>query len=741
MVPEPSDARAPAKADSDKSALPTTDSMPREEFLSAVALLAPTVDLDLVARAHDFGLVAHEGQVRKSGEPYFSHALAVALSLAEWHQDSVTIGAGLIHDVVEDTISTTDDIEREFGEQMATIVDGVTKISAKVFFSNPDSQEVKQSENFRKMLVAMAKDIRVILVKFADRRHNMQTLQHLDPAKQRRIALETRDIYAPLAHRLGMAKVKWELEDLSMKYLEPEAYRMLASRVASRRTEREALLDSIRVPLEERIRTAKIDVTIIGRPKHFYSIHKKMERRNKQLEEIYDLLAIRVITDTIENCYHILGIVHSLWKPLPDRFKDYIATPKSNMYQSLHTTVSGPTGDLVEIQIRTEVMDQTAEEGIAAHWVYKEQSPESDSDGQFRWLRQVMEWQRDLSDPHEFMEDLKIDLFQDECFVFTPKGDLLRLPQGATPVDFAFLVHTEVGLRCAGAKVNGRYVTLSTPLKNGDSVEIVTSNHQTPSRDWLSFAKTGKARSKIRQVLRKKMRAESIVLGREIFEREVRKRRLTIRYNREFEEVLKGLGVESVDDLFADIANGEVSPAYVLNRIAPPPAPPPRIPAVIDRIVDRARGNMGIRVEGVDNVMTRLAECCQPVPGDSVFGYITRGRGITIHRVDCPNSFSLDDSERRIGVQWAPRDDESFVVDVTVVANDRSNLLHDLTSAISNMDINLRGTSATSSDGCAEMHFVMEVANLKQLNKMLKDLERVKGIEKVYRRSSALDGS
>ncbi len=713
--------------------------MTKEEFIEAVGLLSPYADRALVSQAFDFGHRAHAGQRRISGDPYFTHSMAVALSLAEWHQDSLTIGAGLIHDVVEDTISTSEDIEAEFGPEMVQIVDGVTKISTRFVFT---SREAKQAENFRKMLVSMARDIRVILVKFADRLHNMRTLGYLAPEKQQRISLETREIYAPLAHRFGMAKVKWELEDLAMKHLEPDAYRMIAEKIQAKREQREVLIDSVRDPLAQRVAQAVIEATIFGRAKHFYSIYRKMRSRDKPFEQIYDLLAIRVVTDSVEHCYHILGIVHSLWKPLNDRFKDYIATPKSNMYQSLHTTVAGDSGDLIEIQIRTDEMDQTAEEGIAAHWLYKEQTEHSRDEEQFVWLRQMMETQKDLSDPQEFMESLKIDLFQEECFVFTPKGDLLRLPRGATPIDFAFAIHTEVGMHCAGAQVNGRFATLTTPLRSGDMVQIVTSPQQKPSRDWLSVAKTSRAKVKIRQALRRAARANSITIGRQLFERDARRRRLSIKYNKGFEETLSSLGFESSDDLFVALADGEVSSSYVLNRLMPEKKEPRSLtPAVLDRIIDRTRGVKGVRIEEVDDVLTRLAECCQPVPGDRVFGYITRGRGLTIHRVDCPNSFALGDSERRIEVHWSVAGDERFVVDVTVLGHDRANLLLDLTKEISKMGINLRGSTMSSANGEVEGRFVMEIANGTQLNKILKDLMRVKGVTSVYRRSSGIADS
>lgn len=710
--------------------------MSRAEFLTAVELLSPYADLELIGRAYDWCEKAHAGQSRESGERYFSHAAAVALSLAEWHQDTITISAGLMHDVVEDTRISAQEIGREFGEELELIVQGVTKISTQFVFT---SSEAKQAENFRKMLVSMAKDIRVILVKFADRLHNMRTLEHLPREKQERIALETREIYAPLAHRLGMAKVRWELEDLAMKCLEPENYRLVATKVTARREEREKIIDSVRGPLVERVQAVGIDATVFGRPKHFYSIHRKMQLRQTPFEEIYDLHAIRVITDTVEHCYHILGIVHSLWRPLAERFKDYIATPKTNRYQSLHTTIASPSGDLVEIQIRTEIMDQTAEEGIAAHWLYKEQRGMKTGDDQFVWLRQLLETQREFSDPREFMENLKIDLFREECFVFTPKGDLKRLPRLATPIDFAFSIHTEVGLHCAGAKVNGRYASLASPLKSGDMVEIVTSPHQKPSRDWLGVVRTGRAKAKIRQALRRAMRESSLAIGRQIFERDAKKRRIRMKFDREFEEILKSLGFESPDVFYVALAEGEVSSAYVLDKIAPPKQPMrSRTPAVVERLIDRTRRVEGVRIEEVDDIMTRLAECCQPVPGDNVFGFITRGRGLTIHRVDCPNSFALRDAERRVEVQWSVKETQRFPVDVTVVARDRANLLYDLTKEIAKLDINMRGSSIVAQDGQARGSFTMEITTGAQLAKVLRDLRKVKGVSKVYRRSTGI---
>jgi GTP pyrophosphokinase len=711
--------------------------MPREQFLGAVGLLSPYVDQEFVGRAYDFSLEAHEGQKRLSGDAYFTHCIAVALSLAEWHQDTLTISAGLLHDVVEDTTIGTEDLEREFGPELLLIVDGVTKITTSFAFT---SSEAKQAETFRKMLISMAQDIRVIVVKFADRLHNMQTLDHKERAKQKRIACETREIYAPLAHRLGMAKVKRTLEDLAMKFLEPESYELISKKISTKWEKREAIIDQVRQPLVARLKQEGIEATVFGRPKHFYSIYRKMKLRDKPFEEIYDLYAIRVITETVADCYAILGIVHEFWQPLHERIKDYIATPKSNQYQSLHTTVVGPTGDRVEIQIRTENMDQTAEEGIAAHWLYKEHRQHSTDDDRFAWLRQTLEAQRGVKDPHEFMDLLKIDLFQDECFVLTPQGDLKRLPTGSTAIDFAFAIHTEVGMRCAGAKINGRFSPLSTPLQSGDLVEIVTAPTQRPSQDWLDKVRTGRAKAKIRQYLRQSTRDMSILMGRQLLEREAKKRRVQLKSKRSFQEQMSSLGFGSPEALYLAIAEGEISCAHVLNQIAPSRPRSRTSPRrVLENLIDRTRPVRGLRIENVDDVMMHLAECCQPVPGDRVFGYITRGRGLTIHRVECPNSLALSESERRVEVEWAVGEEERFLVEVKVVALDRPGLLTDLTQVTSKLGINLRSATVSAVDGEGHGAFLMEIPSGAQLKRVLRDMGRVRGVISVQRRSAGLE--
>src|SRR5687767_1223435 len=593
---------------------------------------AQRFDVDLIARAYQLSEKAHRGQKRASGEEYVGHCVEVAKILTDLHLDTASIAAGLIHDVVEDTLINLEELRAAFGDEIAAIVDGVTKIGKVQFRSNTE----QQVENYRKLLLSMAQDARVILIKLADRVHNMRTLEHLRADKRRRIALETREIYAPLAHRLGMAQIRWELEDLTFKHLEPEAYRDLAKRVADRRVEREGNVEAVRGPLEEELRKAGIPVEVYGRPKHLWSIHRKMVQRSKPYEEIYDLMAIRVVTDTVANCYHALGVIHNRWTPLQERFHDYIATPKSNMYRSLHTTIFGPGGRLYEIQIRTNDMHRTAEYGIAAHWRYKEGEKRSNNevDEKLSWFRQVLEWQQDTREPEEFLEFLRIDLFQDEIFVFTPKGDVKQLPKGATPIDFAFAAHTDVGLHCAGARVNGRIAPLARELKNGDSVEVITDPRQRPSRDWLAFVKTARARQKIRSFIKQQESESAIHLGKELLERELRKLRKEMPDDAmRLRRAAEALNVPNFDYVYAALGRGELGPSAILKELFPDdPAPtlPERAATTFERLVDKVRGaGKGVRIQGLENMMARYSQCCQPVPGDKVIGYITRGRGIS----------------------------------------------------------------------------------------------------------------
>ncbi len=703
-------------------------------LLSRIESYMERLDIEMLTRAYEFSRIAHAGQKRRSGEDYIVHCVEVTEILADLHLDTVTLVSALIHDVVEDTTATLDDVRDAFGDEVATVVDGLTKISRVQFRTNTE----QQVENYRKLLLSMAQDARVILVKLADRLNNMRTLQHLREEKRRRIALETREIYAPLAHRLGMAHIKWELEDLCFKFLEPESYKELARKIADKRTEREGLIDSLRQPLEEDLRGAGIDCEVTGRPKHLWSIYRKMQRREKTYDEIYDLMAIRVIVDTITDCYHALGVIHNRWTPLQERFHDYIATPKSNMYRSLHTTIFGPGGRLYEIQIRTREMHRTAELGIAAHWKYKEGRGGDEVDETLTWFRQVLEWQQETKEPDEFLEFLRIDLFQDEIFVFTPQGDVKQLPKGATPIDFAFGVHTQVGLHCAGAKVNGRIAPLARELKNGDTVEIITDPKQRPSRDWLAFVKTARARNKIRQWIKQEEFDSSVRLGREFIEREVKKARKDRVSEDRFDTVAKALELPDASHLFAALGRGDVGPAAVFRELwgETTPAQPPRPPSAFDRLVDRVRGKpKGVRIQGMDNLMVRYSQCCQPVPGDTVTGYITNGRGISVHRTDCPNLLQLaDHPERRVDIEWETESGERFYVRIVMEGTDRRGLFADIASTISQTNTNIRSADIQADDAGMKGQFVVEVENLTHLNRVLGAIRKVKGVISVERR-------
>jgi len=693
------------------------------------------LDIDLIARAYEFAAAQHAGQKRASGEAYIQHCIEVARILADLHLDTISIAAGLIHDTVEDTGASLELISEEFGEEVAVVVDGVTKIG-KVEFRSTTEHQV---ENYRKLLLSMAQDARVILIKLADRLHNMRTLDPLRPDKQRRIALETREIYAPLAHRLGMAQIRWELEDLAFKYLEPDAYRALAQKVAERRKEREKQIEILRQPLEEELRKAGIPCEVYGRPKHLYSIHRKMVNRGRPYEEIYDLMAIRVITDSVANCYHALGVIHNKWTPLQERFHDYIATPKSNMYRSLHTTIFGPGGRLYEIQIRTHEMHRTAEYGIAAHWRYKEGGATTDDevDDTLTWFRQVLEWQQETREPEEFMEFLRIDLFQDEIFVFTPKGDVKQLPKGATPIDFAFAVHTEVGMRCSGARVNGRIAPLSRELRNGDTVEILTDTRQKPSRDWLGFVKTARARQKIRQWVRQEEVESSIALGKEIFERELKKARREKPTEDELEGILGPLGLHSVDQVYAALGRGDLGLSAIMKELYPDAEPlQTRPPTAFERLIGRVRGSSrGVRIQGLDNLMVRYSQCCQPVPGDEVVGYITRGRGISIHRTDCPNVLNLSENpERRVEIVWETDAADRFFVRLIIEGDDRRGLLSEIAAAITRTGTNIGSAEIKSNQGGMTGAFVVEVQNLSHLRKVMRAIRGVPGVLGVERR-------
>jgi GTP diphosphokinase / guanosine-3',5'-bis(diphosphate) 3'-diphosphatase len=702
----------------------------------------PGADLEVLQRAYRFSERSHQGQQRASGEPYLSHPLHVAGLLVDFKMDVTTVTAGLLHDVLEDTSATKAELEAEFGKEIAELVDGVTKIG-KLAFS---SREERQAENFRKMLVAMARDLRVLMIKLADRLHNMRTLDYLAPDKARKIAQETLDIYAPLAHRLGMAKVKAELEDLALRAMSPDAYVDLQKRVAKRRLEREADINHVIAIIERKLSEVGIESQIRGRPKHFYSIFKKMHDQGREFDEIYDLTAVRVITASVRDCYGALGVIHSLWKPVPGRFKDFIAMPKVNMYQSLHTTVIGPKGDPIEIQIRTWEMHRIAEEGIAAHWLYKEKKSGKDKkdklDESLLWLRQLLETQQDTKDPHEFLDSVRVDLFPDEVYVFTPKGDVKALPEGATPIDFAFGVHTKVGEHCVGAKVNGKLVPLRYTLRQGDIVEIVTSPNQHPSRDWLKFVKSTRARAKINGWLKIEERARSIQLGRELFEREAKKYRLNPAALLAGDDMLRAtsdLGYPTPDDVLAAVGYGKASVHQLLNKIAPG--------ATLDTVErpkatpgTRPKTEQGVRIRGVDDLLVRFAKCCNPLPGDQIVGFITRGRGLTVHARDCLTVVkSVLDRERLVNVEWdvdepAHEPAKRPVRIAVYIGNDRPGLLSEITGAISSRNGNITKAEVEVTDDRRGINkFVVEVSDLRQLQEIMSSIREVPDVINVER--------
>ena len=700
--------------------------------------IAERLDVELLARAYRFSDRAHANQVRKNGEPFVTHCVHVAKILADLGVDSTTVACGLMHDVVEDTQCTLADVEREFGTEIASIVDGVTKIGHLPLTST----EERQVENYRKLLLSIAKDLRVILIKLADRLHNMRTLEYLPEAKQQRIAQETRDLYAPLAHRFGMAKMRWELEDLAFKFLEPKEYKELATMVAKKRAERESLINELSGPLVSKLQTAKVPVhEIVGRAKHLWSIHRKMVKRAKPYDEIYDLLAVRVIVDSVQECYHALGVIHDGWTPVQERFKDYIASPKSNGYQSLHTTVFGPRRSLFEIQIRTRDMHRTAEFGIAAHWRYKDGQMSGDElDRALEWFRQVVEMQLDAKTSAELLDSLKLDLYQDEIFVFTPTGDVMQLPRGATAIDFAFAVHTEVGLHTAGAKIDGRIVPLSRELKNSETCEVITSPHARPSRDWLSHVMTGRARHKIRQWLRNEEQRTATTLGQEILDRELRRRKYAKLTVEELGQAAKALKLNDTAHVLASIAQGDVSVTQLLRALHPEldeKTEPALRASPIERLVERFRGRAGkaIRIHGADGLMVRYAQCCQPVPGDSVVGYVTRGRGVSIHRADCPNLLLLaHEPERRLEIDWQEGAGERFLVRLAMAGYDRRNLYADLAAAMSTTGNDIRSLELRTVDGRVTGSALVEVENLNHLKKIIAAARRVKGISEIQRR-------
>lgn len=706
-----------------------------EDIVERMQKYHPEADVDLVRRAYIFSAKVHQGQTRLSGEPYLNHPLEVAGILAELKLDAVTVAAGILHDTIEDTAATHEELKTLFGGETAMLVDGMTKLSKMEL----KSREEREAENFRKMIVAMANDIRVILIKLADRLHNMRTLNFLPPEKQRQIAQETLDIYAPLANRLGMARIKTELEDLSFMYLNPDAYQDIVRRVAQRRVERQAYIEDLIEIVKRRLAEHGFKGEVTGRPKHFYGIWQKMQKQGISFDDVYDLIAIRIITDTKVNCYAILGLIHSLWTPVPGRFKDFIGVPKSNLYQSLHTTVIGPKGQRVEFQIRTEDMHRVAEEGIAAHWRYKERAALSQRDEQqFAWLRQLLEWQRDLPDAKEFMETVKGDLFPDVVYVFTPRGDVRELPLGSTPVDFAYSIHTDIGHQCVGAKVNGKIVQLRYQLQNGDRVEVITQPAHTPSRDWLKFVKTSKARTRIKAWLKAEERRRSIVLGRELLEKDLRKHDLNpakIFKSDELQRIAVEMSHNTVDDLLAAIGYGKVSAHMIANKFAPEQVHAEPLPKKAQKKASSQPSAGGLKISGMDNMLIHLSKCCNPVPGDKVVGFITRGRGVSIHTADCPNIADLSfDKDRLVDVSWGDFSVAAHPVRISVRTLDRPGILGSVSSAISANDANITQAEAvTGEDRQAVLNFTIDIKDVEHLSRIIKSIETQSGVLEVKR--------
>ena len=730
----------------------------KAQFLEDLKKYNENYDLKIIGAAFDMAYKLHEGQLRKSGEPYFIHPIAVSKILAQLGMDEATIVGGLLHDVVEDTEYTREMLVKDFGEEVAVLVDGVTKLGSIKF----DTKEEAQAENLRKMFFAMSKDIRVLIIKLADRLHNMRTAEYWSESKQKEKARETLDIYAPLASRLGIFTVKFELEDTALKYLHPQEYETLKSEVSEKREQREKVINSVIEKISATLEQLDLHFDIAGRSKHLYSIYKKMVLQNKQLDEIFDLTAVRVIVDSVKDCYAVLGLVHTMWKPIPRRFKDYIAMPKPNMYQSLHTTVIGDNGEPFEIQIRTFEMHKVAEYGIAAHWKYKEgkhDAKQNNEDLKLAWLRQTLEWQQELNDPKEFMETLKMDLFSSQVFVFTPKGEVIDLPAGSTPLDFAFKIHTDVGCKCVGAKVNGKMVTIDHQLNNGDIVEIVTSSNSSgPSVDWLKIAKSSTARTKIRQFLRKANKPDDIVKGKEALDRYVRKKGYDpheVCKSAFLNRALKDSNIASnLDEMYIQICNNQVLSKFASllfkyydeeQRLAAQKEEE-KFKAIIADENKKAKNNQtrrdnpGIVVKGSDNLMIRISRCCNPVPGDEIIGFITKGRGISVHRKDCSNMTSLPENEhaRLIDVEWEDlKAGKSYDADICMVTIDRRHMFSDISRACEDMDVHISGVNAKSGKN-EEVNIVLtlSLSSTQQMQKVLRTLRNIEGVLHVYRAKS-----
>jgi len=691
----------------------------------------PQEDLSMLEKAYVFSAQAHKGQTRLSGEPYLVHPLEVAYTLTKMNLDISSVVSGLLHDTIEDSYVSKSEIEENFGTEVAELVDGVTKIGQIPLKTSEDSKV----ETFRKMLLAMSKDIRVILIKLADRYHNMKTLNFLSSNKQIDIARETMDIYAPLAHRLGIEWLKGELEDEAFKYLLPLEYKNVVSKITKKRKERDTYIEEVIELLKGKFQQFKLDAEIFGRAKKLYSIYRKTILEKLELDDIYDLTAFRVIVNNVKDCYLALGLIHSFFKPIPGKFNDYIALPKPNMYQSLHTKVVGPYGEKIEIQIRTHEMHKIAEEGIAAHWKYKEGSVfDPKEDKIFGWLRRLIESQQELKDNKEFMEIFKIDLFPDEIYVFTPRGDVKELSKGSTPVDFAYAIHTQLGHTCVGAKVNGRLVPLKYELKSGDTVDIQTNQAHKPSKDWLNFVKTSRAKTKIRQWIKAEQRERSIELGKSLIDKELSKYDLSLTKMLKTGELLglaKEFSFETVDDLFAGVGYGLYSPMQVLGKIIPEVEKPGKLQQIISNI--KTGKDNAIRVQGVDGMVVRFAKCCNPIPGDIIFGFITRGRGLTIHAADCPNIHTYDE-QRKIDVTWEPNKNYTYPVKLKIIGDDRKGLLSDISSTMASNKVNIVGAHAmTNQDKTASGIYEVEVGNMSKLQKVIKSIQKIKGVKSVER--------
>jgi guanosine-3',5'-bis(diphosphate) 3'-pyrophosphohydrolase len=709
------------------------------DILERLTSYHPNADVELLKKAYVFSAKVHLGQVRLSGEPYLNHPLEVAGILTQLRLDVASVATGLLHDTVEDTLTTLEEIQENFGKEIAQLVDGLTKIS----LISLKSSEENQAENFRKMILAMVKDIRVILIKLADRLHNMRTLGYHHPEKQVRIAQETLDIYAPLAHRLGIDWIKSELEDLAFQYLHPQNYEEIQRKIARREKERTRYIEEVKRTLMKKLYENHIEGEVTGRLKQIYSIYLKMKDQNLDFDQVYDITAFRVIVNSIKECYDVLGIIHSLWKPIPGKFKDYVGLPKENMYQSLHTTVIGPYGERIEIQIRTHEMHRIAEEGIAAHWKYKEgKVVEEAEDKRFTWLRQLLEWQRDLKDDAEFIESVKVDLFPHEVYVFTPKGAVKQFPLGATPVDFAYSIHSDVGNHCSGAKVNGKIVPLRYELRSGDTVEIMTSPNQKPSKDWLKFVKTARAKTKIRQWFTNEEREKSINLGKEILEKEFRKydlQQAKLIKTGELAKVANEFSYQGVDDLIAAVGYGKVTANQIIGKILPQERleqqkeehEEGRLKSLFKKITHAPKD--ALLIKGVDNVMVRYAGCCNPLPGDRVVGFITRGRGVTIHAADCQNAMD-DDPNRKVEVEWDSTKEYSYPVRVRIYSDDKKGLLAEISNSISANEANIRNARVdTTEDKKAVSTFEVEIRDLNHLKKVIRALEKIKGVHRAER--------